>query len=255
MNDNQLINLYNLTSKHSHYQVLAKPLRDHIPTDMLETHSRFEQERLEYILKHMPLNGISIADIGGNTGYFTLEFIDRGVKSALIIEGNQEHSAFVREAVNVLGWQDRVKVHPYYMKFEDDLSLVDVDVCLLLNVLHHVGDDYGDSAQSIESAKQNMLDSLSRMAQHTQFLIFQLGFNWKGSIDLPLFRNGTKKELIDFVESGTRDSWQINNVGIAETSSAGIVYNDLNSNNIQRQDSLGEFLNRPLFIMQSKLSD
>ena len=253
MNGNQLINLYNMTSKHSHYQVLAKPLREHIPTHKLETHSRFEQERLEYILKYISYNDTSLADIGGNTGYFTLEFIDRGVKSALFIEGNQEHSAFVSEAVNVLGWQDRVKIHPYYMKFEDDLSLLDVDVCLLLNVLHHVGDDYGNSAQSIETAKQNMLDSLVRIAQHTQFLIFQLGFNWKGSIDLPLFRNGTKKELIDFVESGTRDSWLIKNVGIAEASSTGIVYNDLNPSNIQRQDLLGEFLNRPLFIMQSKI--
>ena len=67
-------------------------------------------------------------------------------------------------------------------------------------------------------------------------------------------RNGTKGEVIDFVDSGTRDTWSIQSVGIAETSNARIVYKNLNSNNIQRQDTLGEFLNRPLFIMKSKLS-
>lgn len=252
MNHKRLIDLYNLTSKHSHYQVLAERLREYVPNDTLNTQSRFEQERLEYVLKQVPCQGISLADIGGNTGYFTMELIDRGAKSALLIEGNREHGAFVEEAVKVLGWQDRVKVHPHYLNFEHDLSLMHVDVCLLLNVLHHVGDDYGDPAQSIESAKQNMLDSLSRLAPHVDRLVFQLGFNWKGNRDLSLFDHGTKRELIDFVESGTQTSWSIQKVGIAEKSADGIVYADLNSTNIQRQDSLGEFLNRPLFIMQSK---
>jgi len=252
MKYNRLINLYNLTSKHSHYQILAKPLRDYVPAHMLNIRSRFEQERLDYILKHVQYKDISLADIGGNTGYFTIEFLDRGAKQAIFIEGNQAHCDFVREAVNVLGWQDRVKIHPYYMRFEDDLSLFNVGVCLLLNVLHHVGDDYGNSKLSIGAAKQNMLNSLSRLAQYTRFLVLQLGFNWKGNREFPLFKNGTKKELIDFVESGTQDSWSIQNIGIAETTNAGIVYKDLNFRNIKRQDSLGEFLNRPLFIMQSK---
>ncbi len=253
MNNSHLIDLYNRTSKHSHYQVLATPLKALIPNKMHNIRSRGEEERLYFILKHLPCEDIALADIGGNTGYFTLEFIHRGARSALFIEGNKVHSSFVHESISALGWQDKVKIYPSYMTFEEDLSLIDVDVTLLLNVLHHVGDDYGNQSQSINEAKNNILRSLFRLSRKTKFLVFQLGFNWKGNKEHPLFKEGTKRELIDFVEYGTRGSWSIKHIGIAENSNDRVFYNELNSHNIQRQDSLGEFLNRPLFIMESKL--
>ena len=253
MNISHLIDLYTRTSKHSHYQILATPLKKLIPNEMQKIRSRWEEERLHFILKHLPYKDITLADVGGNTGYFTLEFIHRGAKSALFIEGNHAHSSFVHESVYALGWQDKVKIYPSYMMFEDDLSLIDVDVTLLLNVLHHVGDDFGNQSQSINEAKNNILRSLFCLSYRTKFLVFQLGFNWKGNIEYPLFREGTKRELIDFVKYGTRDSWLIKYIGIAENSNDRVSYNELNSFNIKRQDSLGEFLNRPLFIMESKL--
>jgi hypothetical protein len=247
-----LIDLYHKTSKHSHYQVVATPLKEIIPDDMQNIRSRWEEERLRYIDKHLPCKDISLADIGGNTGYFTLEFIHRGAKAAAFIEGNKAHSDFVREAASALGWQDKVTIHPWYMTFEDDISLIEVDVTLLLNVLHHVGDDYGDQSQSISAAKRSVLRSLYLLSYRTKYLAFQLGFNWKGDINLPLFEGGTKRELINFVEYGVRGSWEINNIGAAEKINGTVTYNEINSDNVKRNDSLGEFLNRPLFIMESK---
>ena len=249
----KLIDLYNRTSKHSHYQVLAKPISNLISTQIEGIRSRYEEERLLYILKHLQCTGVSLADVGGNTGYFTMELIERGVKKALIIEGNSVHSEFLIEAISVLGWQDRVRIHPCYMTFNEDVSLINAEITLLLNVLHHVGADYGDQTQSIDMAKKNIIDSLVSLAQQTKFLVFQLGFNWKGNKMYPLFEKGTKRELIDFIESGVQDSWNIDHIGIAEKSGSTIIYNEINSLNIQRQDALGEFLNRPLFIMHSKL--
>ena len=253
MNDSRLIQLYNKISKHSNYQVLASPLRKHVPVEKLETRSRFEQERLDYVLGKVPYQNCTLSDIGGNTGFFSFEFIVQGARSVTFIEGNKEHSVFVQEAAAVLGWQEKFIVDNRYLKLTDDLSTLDVDICLLLNVLHHVGDDYGDPSQSIESAKQNVLNSLSALAKRTKYLIFQLGFNWKGDILLPLFADGTKRELIEFVREGTKDSWVIRNIGIAESAGDKIIYNELDSKNIERRDSLGEFLNRPIFIMESKL--
>ncbi len=255
MSNYRLEYLYNLVSKHSQYQILATPIRRLISEQSVKTHSRFEQERLNFILDRISPNEMTIADIGGNTGFFTFEFLYRGAKSALFIEGNNDHCAFVQEAVDALGWQDRVKVHPHYINFDSYLSIISVETCLLLNVLHHVGDDYGDQIRSIDLAKESIAKSLNRMALCTKNLVFQLGFNWKGNIHFPLFENGTKSEVIQFVESESKTNWIIKDVGIAEKSDTGIVYEDLNSTNIQRQDSLGEFLNRPLFILQSKLFD
>ncbi len=253
MNNSRLIELYTKTSKHSHYQVLATPLKAIIPDDMQNIQSRWENERLRFIMDYLPYKDASLADIGGNTGYFTLELMHRGAKKALLLEGNKAHGDFVSEATSILGWLDKVTIRSVYMTFQEDISQIDVDVCLLLNVLHHVGDDYGDQSQSIDEAKNSILRSLSLLSHRAKYLAFQLGFNWKGDKKFPLFEKGTKRELIDFVEHGVRDCWLIQKIGIAEKTNDTVVYKELNKDNIQRDDALGEFLNRPLFIMKSKL--
>jgi hypothetical protein len=98
-----------------------------------------------------------------------------------------------------------------------------------------------------------MLDNINKLESRCDKLIFQMGFNWKGDIKQCLFSNGTKKEMIDFIKKGTENYWNIESIGIAQVDSNGsIVYEDLNENNIKRDDTLGEFLNRPIFILKSK---
>ena len=129
------------------------------------------------------------------------------------------------------------------------------DVVFLLNVLHHLGDDYGDKTLSIDMAKELMITQLNTMVNKTSYIVFQLGFNWKGNRNICLFNNGTKAEMIDFIKTGTKNFWDIIDIGIAEGSKQHTEYFDVNKINIERKDSLGEFLNRPLFIMKSKKCD
>jgi hypothetical protein len=82
-------------------------------------------------------------------------------------------------------------------------------------------------------------------------LVFQLGFNWKGNRNNGLFKNGTKRELIDFINQGIKGFWEIQTIGIAESVDNEYVFNDLNEINIQRNDEIGEFLNRPIIILKS----
>jgi hypothetical protein len=115
-------------------------------------------------------------------------------------------------------------------------------------VLHHVGDDFGDSALDMATAKQQILDKLNWLSGFADTLVFQLGFCWKGNRKLLLFENGTKEEMIDFIEKGVKSTWNVQALGIAEKTE-GITYCKLTHENINRDDSLGEFLNRPLFIL------
>lgn len=252
MKHTRLLELYNKTSKHSQYQVLASPLRAILPVKDLVVFSRYEKERLDYILKHVSPKGISFADIGGNTGYFSFELLDQGALSAVLMEGNTSHGEFVQEAASALGWQSKLSVRPEYITFGQDISSLNVDVTLLLNVLHHVGDDYGTKFQTADTARNNILESLASLSNRTKYLVFQLGYNWKGDRNLPLFARGTKVELIDFIKNGTKDNWSVEHVGIAESISGEIVYNEASDKNMPRNDSLGEFLNRPIFIMKSR---
>jgi len=251
MNPHSLPELYNRTSKHSNYQVLARSLRAILQQDSLKIITRYEIERLDFILSRCSVVGKVIADIGGNTGFFSLECAAHGASTVLYFEGNEVHGEFVKEAVRVLSLDKVVEVSTKYLHFRDDFNC-HVDVCFLLNVLHHIGDDFGDSAISRDEAKKEILESLSYMSRKARVLIFQLGFNWKGDRNLPLFEHGTKAELIDFIRKGTVDDWEIANIGIAQRTEYGVEYHEINEKNIQRDDRLGEFLNRPILIMRSK---
>jgi SAM-dependent methyltransferase len=248
----RLKTLYVKATKHSNYQVLPEKLVLILGNDM-EVKSRYENERLTFILKNLEIQNKTILDIGGNTGFFTIELIENGAKHVDYYEGNQDHSEFVRLASELLGISMKVNVINKYLNFENELNNKHYDVILLLNVLHHLGDDYGDKSLSLNNAKKVMLNQLNSLADKTSFLVFQLGFNWKGNRNCCLFELGTKKEMVDFISNGTKNFWKVHTIGVAEKENDRIIYKTLNSENIKRMDSLGEFLNRPLFILKSEL--
>ena len=243
--------LYSLSSKHSNYQLLSERLSNIINDNEIEIKSRYEKERLKYILDKIEIKDRTILDIGGNTGYFTFEMIDRGVSKVQYYEGNDIHSKFVEIASTVLNVNEKIKITRKYFNFDKDDLNEQFDIVLLLNILHHVGDDFGDKEITIEKAKDLIVEYLNNLSKVTNIAVIQFGFNWKGNKNLCLFENGLKSEMIDFMLKGTKESWEVLNIGVAESKNNKICYRDLNNNNINRFDGLGEFLNRPIFIMKS----
>jgi hypothetical protein len=247
----ELLDALNKRSKHSQYQSLPDSLTALLGGGKVAAKGRYEKERMEYILKKIRIAGRSVVDVGGNTGYFTFEAVKAGALSVRYYEGNREHAGFVRLAASELHMSEKIRVSNEYMQFEPG-STERCGVMLLLNVLHHLGDDFGDGAISMGKAKLSMIEKLNALKESVSIMVFQLGFNWKGKTGQCLFDNGTKKEMIEFIREGTDGSWEITDTGIAVKKGGGIVYEDLSRSNEARDDSLGEFLNRPIFIMKSK---
>lgn len=237
------------TRKHSAYQLLAAPVAELLGDPGVEIHSKHEPERLDFMKSHVEFSGRTVLDIGCNTGFFLFELLQAGATHVTGYEGSTAHADFVREAASLLGLDKRLATHSQYFDFESVAE--HFDIALLLNVLHHVGDDYGDQALSIDQARVSILRQLNRMSGHVDRLVFQLGFNWRGDRARGLFPHGTKEELIGYIREGTSGFWKIEAIGVAEKTGGGLAYRDLNERNIQRDDSLGEFLNRPIFIMKS----
>lgn len=250
MGISELKRLYKEESKHSGYQVLSKQLSRIIDNSEIETKSRYELERLTYILKNIDVQNKKALDIGGNTGFFTFELIDSGAKSVHYYEGNCTHAKFVLEASKVLNIENKLEITNEYFSF-DHTTNNKYDLILLLNILHHIGDDYGDKGLSMKKVKETIINQLNYLAQMTELMVFQLGFNWMGNRELGIFQNGTKEEMIDFIREGIKDYWQISQIGIPEYRNGIIEYCDMSKENINRWDHMGEFLNRPLFIMKS----
>lgn len=244
--------LYMKISKHSNYQILPTALRDILDVNELEIHSRYEEERLDYILKYVDVNGKRVLDIGGNSGYFTFESYSAGAKTVDYYEGNPVHAEFVKEAAKILGLQKQIHVYPEYFMFHNN-ERKSYDIIFCLNVVHHFGDDFGEETE-LKEVKRKMLMCINSMAKITDILIFQMGYNWCGDPKRGLFEGGTKREMEKYLQEGVQDYWEIVKTGIAEKRDDKIQYVDKNERNNERVDSLGEFLNRPVFILKSKLA-
>ena len=245
----RLENLYSKSSKHSNYQVFPDSFKGLINQEELDIHTRYERERFSYIIKHINLKGKDVVDIGGNTGFFTFSAEEAGASHVDYYEGNAAHAEFVKTAALALNKISNISVFNDYYAFEGSESVH--DVCFCLNVLHHLGDDFG-SVNDMEEAKSRMLAAINALALINDIMLFQLGFNWKGNRYKCLFQNGTKRELISFIDN-CNDNWEILHIGIAVKKDNYVTYEELNDLNIERNDELGEFLNRPLFIMKSKV--
>lgn len=246
--NNELLELYNNTSKHSSYQILAKPVSDLLGINVQQGISRYEKQRMDFMIKKVKFQDKRTLDIGGNTGYFSFSAIEQGAKSALIIEGNLPHCEFVNKASEILEYP--LTAENRYFNFKKEELDIQVDIIFNLNVIHHLGDDFGSNELNLDQAKAQMKETFSSLSDVGNIMIFQMGYNWKGDPNLPLFPNGTKSEMINFVKDATNEIWNIQSIGIAVLDSENnTVYEDLNENNIKRDDSLGEFRNRPIFIL------
>jgi SAM-dependent methyltransferase len=247
-----LTKLYSKTSKHSNYQILPNELKKHINEDSLVIKSHYENERLSYILNNIDVNNKTILDIGANSGFFSFELLSKGAKNVYIYEGNKEHTDFIKYAVELIGVEKKLNVSNLYFDFLNISDEINYDITLLLNVLHHSGDDFGDMTITLQKAKESIINNINIFSGKTMYLILQLGFNWQGDRNKPLFYNGTKQEIINFLQDGLLNNWNFIKIGIPVLINNKIVYCDCDEKNIIRDDSLGEFLNRPLFILESK---
>jgi SAM-dependent methyltransferase len=248
-NFENLTKLVNSNSKHSNYQILHPSLLFQIKIDY-EASGKKELERQQYMSEKLQIQGLRLLDIGANTGYFSFAAVAEGAAKVICAEGNTEHAEFIKAAANFLGITDKISVQNAYFNFQKGIG-EKFDTILCLNVLHHLGDDFGDQDLTIEQAKLEMISNLNSLATHTNKLWLQIGFNWRGDRTQPLFKNGTKLELIDFIRLGITDFWTVDDISTYDPLHK--KYKAIDSNNSSRIDSIGEFLNRPLFLMTSKI--
>lgn len=241
--------LYARHSKHASYQQLHPRVAALLPEGAAQpaTGGRLEAERQAWFEATLPLAGADVLDIGANTGYFSFGALAAGARHVRSVEGNPDHAALLHEAGARLGLQARLEVQSGYYDFASDTRRHDIVLCL--NVLHHLGDDFGERGLGIEQARARMQDCLRHLAGVTRWLVLQTGFNWKGDRRQPLYPNGLKAELVAHVAAMAEGDWAIEEVVVVDPASRRYV--PMDEARAARFDALGEFMNRPLFRMRS----
>jgi len=251
MSNKKLITLYNHISKHSNYQIIHPSLNTILDIrNIQDINSRFEKERMKFIENIINLKNKTIVDIGGNTGFFSFASLEAKANKVVLIEGNSYHAEFVSIATSLLNYHNLIVINQYF-DFESTVYEKPVDITLMMNILHHYGDDFGDNNSSRENVKNKIIEYINNLASQTSYLVLQLGFCWKGNRHELLFDSGEKKEMIKFILEGTINNWKVVKIGIAEVIDNTTTYLPLSNGNIHRNNQIGEFRNRPLFILKS----
>lgn len=246
-----ILNEHSRQEKHIGYHILPERFNRFLAGTEHENNYVFsERERFDFFKKNVEFSGRKVIDIGCNIGYFLFSILDSGAKQVTGYEGKKSCGDFLKKAIALDNEEDKFILYNEYYQFDDTSEKYDIG--LLLNVIHHTGDDYRSDEKNIIAAKENMLKQVNLLSHQINTLVFQMGYNWKGNRDLCLFANGTKSEMIDYLEKGTSEYWDITCIGIPEKSGGKVQYCYRNEKNIERDDSLGEFLNRPIFILKSK---
>jgi len=244
-----LRSLYGECSKHSGYQEIHPMLAGLLGPDAGARVSERDRLRQRYLERTVPCAGARVLDIGANTGYFSFAALERGAASVVCWEGNQAHAHFIEAAARALGLGQRLEVRCAYYDF-DAPTRERFDIAYCLNVLHHLGDDFGDPALTLDQARGRMLAGIDRLATTARTLVLQLGFNWKGDVHHPLFAGGQKAAMIGFVRDGIdAAAWSLDEVAAADARRG---YAAVDATNIGRDDTLGEFMNRPIFVLRSR---
>lgn len=215
-----------------------------------QTHTdTLDEERLNFLLSRVSPDLIQrgAVDIGANSGYFTISLADFCSGQMIAIEGDTQFVAFIEAVTKELGLSSKIRTNAGVFGFSD-IDKHSQGLVLCLNVLHHVGRYFDQSVTNREDAKLLMGRYLCNLVTSFEGVFFQIGYNWKGDSTKPLFENGLKSEVIDFVRESLDSIKCKIHIGIYSHKEK--MYVNPSDLNLTRFDEQGEFKNRPLFYIE-----
>ncbi|MGC3983327.1 MAG: class I SAM-dependent methyltransferase [Pseudorhodoferax sp.] len=202
LTQDSLLDLWHSTGKHGVYQQLpAFLVRDFGVTAPVDERWRGDRTRLDYLRTRIDFHGLRVVDIGANTGFFSLTLAHDDAAQVTAVEPDPANSAFLRAVAQHYGL-GQMQTSSTPVTLDTVAALPASDLVLLLNVLHHAGDDFDRRHVPEPGAlAAYMTEYLSRLARTTERMVFQLGYNWCGNKATPVFP-GVREPyaMLDYLE-------------------------------------------------------
>lgn len=201
LSQDSLLALWHSAGKHGVYQQLPQFLSDDFGGIQAPIDERWrgDRSRLAYLRTCVDFKGLRIVDIGANTGFFSLTLAHDDGASVTAVEPDPANRDFLKAVGQHYGLQ-HLNVSDAPVTLDTVGNLPQSDLVLLLNVLHHAGDDF-DRAYVPEAAalQAYMTDYLGRLAKTTRAMIFQLGYNWCGNKATPILPVRRPFDMLDYL--------------------------------------------------------
>lgn len=212
-----LLDLWHSTGKHGVYQQLPHFLsRDFGGIEApIDERWRGDRSRLDYLRTRLDFKGLRVVDIGANTGFFSLTLAHDDQAQVTAVEPDPANRDFLKAVGRHYGLENlAVADTPVTLETVD--SLPASDLVLLLNVLHHAGEDFDSTwVRSPEALQDYMAGYLGQLAQITRRLVFQLGYNWRGNKATPILPVRHPFEMIDYLRVVfERSGWVMDTVAV-----------------------------------------
>lgn len=221
--------LYHDASKHSVYQsvpaFMAHPLGY-----QEEIHSlwRCDTPRYDYIAERLqvPVDA-RIADIGANTGFFSLNLAHHRPDCSLVAyEGNPQHAEFIR--LSAKAFRLKVEVRSELCDLSGLAHLPTYHAIFLLNVLHHAGFDFDRQVpDNNEAFTDHAINYLRALRRCTPELIFQIGSNRGGDKSRSVVsRDDDFARLVWTARVLDQAGWTIRHLGYADLVDGSVRFKD-----------------------------
>ncbi|MBB6671505.1 class I SAM-dependent methyltransferase [Cohnella nanjingensis] len=269
--------LYNDESKHSRYQNIPQFVKEASNySEEINENWRGDTARYDYIRRTVKFgDGESIADIGANTGFFTLSLAyDNRINQFIAYEPNPNHAAFISEIADQFQLTN-VQTRNRSVGLQEINHIERVDRMIFFNVLHHAGVDFDQElVPSKAEFNDYIFQYISRLRNKTKQLMFQMGYNWGGDKTNPIVDSDQVREMTLYVSELFMDAgWKIKKIAYFSFRNKRGSYEDLHEDlvsgisrnirdssvsesldkHIQELNMLGnsEFYKRPIFVVEA----
>lgn len=212
-----IINLIKKESKHCSYQTIPNCILNKVPE--LKSYSfqrRLDEQRYDFINSYIDLNDKNITEIGANTGYFSIRFAQDNRSRVNIFEINPVHCDIIESYKELLDLsKESITINKIGVDEKGLINIPESDIILFFNVLHHAGEDFdSDKVKDIKEWRDYAVNYLSELAKKNEYMIYQMGYSWKG--------HGTKfcdrNSIIDYTTDLLNDSgWSIEEIGVLDS--------------------------------------
>lgn len=175
----------------------------HIPSD---------GPRYRWLQDNLDLAGLAVTEIGANIGFFALSAVESGARSVHAYEPVAAFSETCAALAEICRFEDRLVSINAGLTLDAVETLPEVDLVIMLNVLHHAGTVFDQDAVIGQGGwKAYARDYLERLAGRTKYLFYQVGNSAAGEALFP------GRDALPYTHALlTEAGWRVDRVAIVE---------------------------------------